>query len=282
VTGATQAGATAPTVVIRPPTGWASLRLADLWEYRELLYFLTKRELQIRYKQSVFGVSWAVVQPLVLAGIFAVFFGLLANVPSEGLPYPLFALAGLVPWLFVSQTVAQSAASLVGDANLLSKVYFPRLVIPLAKTLALLIDLLIALCVLVAFALAYGEVPGVEVLALPAFLALGLVTGAGLGILLAAVNVQYRDVGVATPLLIQAWLFATPVIYPGSLVTGAWQYVYAINPMVSVVSGVRWALLGAPAPEPLAVAISVAVALAALVAGIAYFRRTELYFADVV
>ena len=282
MTDATQAGATAPTVVIRPPTGWASLRVLDLWEYRELLYFLTKRELQIRYKQSVFGVSWAVLQPLVLAFIFALFFGLLADVPSEGLPYPLFALAGLVPWLFVSQTVSQSATSLVGDANLLSKVYFPRLVIPLAKALALLVDLVLALVVLVVFALAYGVAPGTEALALPAFLLLALVTGAGLGILLAAVNVQYRDVGVATPLLVQAWLFATPVIYPGSLVTGKWEYVYALNPMVSVVGGVRWALLGAPAPELAPVAISVGAALALLAAGIAYFRRTELFFADVI
>ncbi len=282
MTGAPAAAATSPTVLIRPPAGWASLRLADLWEYRELLYFLTKRELQVRYKQSLFGVSWAILQPLVLTSIFAVFFGVLADVPSEGLPYPLFALAGLVPWLFVSQTVAQSAGSLVGDSNLLSKVYFPRLVIPLAKTFALLVDLLIALSVLVVLALAYGEVPGVEVLLLPGFLLLAIVTGAGLGILLAAVNVQYRDVGVATPLLVQAWLFATPVIYPGSLVTGAWQYLFAVNPMVSVVSGVRWTLLGAPAPEPAAVAISVAVALTVLAAGIAYFRRTELFFADVV
>ena len=283
MSSATHTETTNPAAVtIRPPTSWASLRIADLWEYRELLYFLTKRELQVRYKQSLFGVSWAILQPLVLAGIFAVFFGLLADVPSEGLPYPLFALAGLVPWLFVSQTVGQSAASLVGDANLLSKVYFPRLVIPLAKTFALLIDLLIALCVLVLLAVVYGEIPGIEVLLLPGFLLLAAVTGVGLGILLAAVNVQYRDVGVVTPLLIQAWLFATPVIYPGSLVTGAWQYVFAINPMVSVVSGVRWTLLGAPAPEPAAVAISVGVALALLAAGITYFRRTELYFADVI
>jgi lipopolysaccharide transport system permease protein len=187
-----------------------------------------------------------------------------------------------VPWLFVSQTVSQSATSLVGDANLLSKVYFPRLVIPLAKALALLVDLVLALVVLVVFALAYGVAPGTEALALPAFLLLALVTGAGLGILLAAVNVQYRDVGVATPLLVQAWLFATPVIYPGSLVTGNWEYVYALNPMVSVVSGVRWALLGAPAPELAPVAISVGAALALLAAGIAYFRRTELFFADVI
>jgi lipopolysaccharide transport system permease protein len=269
-------------VLIRPPAGLASLRPGELWQFRELLYFLVKRELQIRYKQSLFGVSWAVLQPLILAFIFAVFFGVLAEVPSDGLPYPIFALAGLVPWLFVSQTVAQSATSLIGDANLLSKVFFPRLVIPLAKTFALVLDLLIALCVLLTFSLAYGLVPGVETVALPGFLLLAFGTGAGLGILLAAVNVQYRDVGVATPLLIQAWLFATPVIYPGSLVTGNWAYVYALNPMVSVVDGVRWALLSAPPPAVATVAISTAVGLALLATGIAYFRRTELFFADVV
>ena len=284
VTGTAQARAapSTATVVIEPPVGWAALRLGDLWEYRELLYFLTKRELQVRYKQSLFGVSWAVLQPIVLAFVFAVFFGLLADVPSQGIAYPVFALAGLVPWLFVSQTVGQSAASLVGDSNLLSKVYFPRLVIPLAKTLALLVDLLIALCVLTIIALIYGETPGLAVFSLPAFLVLAVVTGLGTGIGLAAVNVKYRDVGVAVPLMVQVWLFATPVIYPGSLVTGAWRYVYALNPMVGVVDGVRWALVGAPAPDPVPVAISCVVALLALAAGIAYFRRTEMFFADII
>jgi lipopolysaccharide transport system permease protein len=272
----------APITIIRPPVGWAALRLADLWDYRELLYFLTKRELQIRYKQSVVGVSWAVLQPVLLAFIFAVFFGVLADVPSDGQPYPLFAMSGLVPWLFVSQTVAQSAGSLVGDANLLTKVYFPRLVIPLAKALALVVDLLIALAVLLCVSLAYGVLPGVALLALPLFLVLGLVTGVGIGILLAAINVQYRDVGLVTPLMIQVWLFATPIIYPGSLVTGNWQYLFALNPMVTVVAGVRWSLFGGSAPDPVSIAISATVALAMLAAGIAYFRRTELFFADVV
>jgi lipopolysaccharide transport system permease protein len=276
-----QAGTT-PVTIIRPPTGWAALRLADLWEYRELLYFLTKRELQIRYKQSVVGVSWAVLQPVMLAFIFAVFFGVLVEVPSDGHPYPLFAMSGLVPWLFVSQTVAQSAGSLVGDANLLTKVYFPRLVIPLAKALALLVDLVIALGVLLAVAVLYGEIPGPETLAIPLFLSVGLVTGVGLGILLAAANVQYRDIGLVTPLLIQVWLFATPVIYPGSLVTGNWQYVFALNPMVTVVDGVRWGLFGGSGPDPFVVGISTTVALALLAVGIAYFRRTELFFADIV
>jgi lipopolysaccharide transport system permease protein len=271
-----------PETVIRPAHGFAELRLAELWAYRELLYFLTKRELQIRYKQSVFGVTWAVLQPLVLAFIFALFFGTLAKVPSEGVPYPIFALSGLVPWLFVSQTVSQAAGSLVGDANLLSKVYFPRVLIPAARAVALLVDLGIALVVLLVFALLYGIGLGAELLAFPAFLLLGLVTAVGAGLLLAALNVQYRDIGVAVPLMMQVWLFATPVIYPGSLIEGGWRYLYALNPMVSVVDGVRWALLGTPAPELVEVLISTGVAITMIVLGLAYFRRTEQFFADVV
>ena len=269
-------------VTIRPPSGLAALRFGDLWEYRELIYFLTKRELQIRYKQSVLGVSWAVLQPLTLAFIFAIFFGILANVPSEGFPYPLFALAGLVPWLFVSQTVSQASASLVGDSNLLSKVYFPRLVLPLARGLSLLLDLLIALAILLVMTLAYGEGLEATLVWLPAFLLLAVVTALGVGILLAAVNVQYRDVTVAVPLMVQIWLFMTPVIYPGSLVEGGWRYVYALNPMVSVVDGVRWAILGAAAPLAGGVAISVGVALVIAAAGIVYFRKTEHFFADLI
>jgi lipopolysaccharide transport system permease protein len=270
------------TTVIRPPSGFSGLGLRALAEYRELLYFLTKRELQVRYKQSAFGVSWAVLQPIVLAFIFTVFFGVLADIPSEGIPYPVFAMAALVPWLFISQTVSQSALSLVSDANLLSKVYFPRLVIPLAKAFALLVDLVIALVVVVIVALVYSQAPGTGILALPGFILLGLVTAVGLGVLLAAINVKYRDVSLAVPLMMQVWLFATPVIYPGSLVTGGWKYVYALNPAVSVVEGTRWALLDATAPELIPVLISSAVALAALAAGVVYFRRTELFFADVV
>jgi lipopolysaccharide transport system permease protein len=270
------------TIVIRPPAGWGTLGLRELREYRELLYFLTKRELQIRYKQSFFGVSWAILQPVTLAFIFTIFFGVLANVPSEGVPYPVFALSALAPWLFVSQTVAQSALSLVGDANLLSKVYFPRLVIPLAKAFSLLVDLVISLSVVVVISLLYGVPPGVEIVFLPLFLLLGLIVGSGLGILLAALNVKYRDVAMAVPLFMQVWLFATPVIYPSSLVSDNWKYVLALNPMTSVVEGSRWALIGAPAPDPLTVLISAAVAVVVFVAGLVYFKRTELFFADVV
>jgi lipopolysaccharide transport system permease protein len=269
-------------LLIAPPSRWGGFGLRELWDARELVYFLTKRELQIRYKQSLFGVSWAVLQPLTYAFVFALFFGRLANVPSEGFPYPVFALSALVPWIFCSQAVSQAAASLVGDANLLGKIYFPRLAIPLAKILSFLIDLMIALCVLGLFVALYGVSPSEGMLALPAFLVLAFATGVGAGTLLATLNVRYRDVMVAIPLLIQLWLFATPVIYPGSLITGTWQYVYALNPMVSVIGGVRWAFLGAPAPELAMVAISTGTASFLLVAGIVYFRRSERFFADII
>ena len=272
----------AATTTIRPPSGWAGIGLRDLWQYRELLYFLTKRELQIRYKQSFFGVSWAVLQPVALAFIFALFFGVLAKVPSQGVPYPVFALGGLVPWVFISQSTSLAAGSLVGDANLLSKVYFPRLVLPIARVIALLVDLGIATVVLVIFTVAYGVSLRPEVVLVPLFLVLAIVTALGAGVLLAAINVRYRDVAVAVPLIVQVWLFATPVIYPGTLITGDWRYVYALNPMVSVIGGIRWALFDTTAPIAGAVAISVAVALLLVLAAAVYFRRSETFFADLI
>jgi lipopolysaccharide transport system permease protein len=269
-------------LVIRPPHRWASIGLAEIWEYRELLYFMTKRELQIRYKQSIFGVSWAVLQPLVYAFVFALFFGQLANVPSDGLPYPVFAMAALVPWMFVSQAVSQGSGSLVADSNLLSKVYFPRLIIPAAKILALLVDLGIALCVLGLLVLVYGASPSIGLLAVPALVLLAVVTCTGVATGLGALNVMYRDVTVAIPLFVQLWLFASPIAYPTSLIPGDWKYLYALNPMVTVIDGMRWAFLGADAPNLGMVGCSIAGALLVLAAGVLYFRRTEQYFADVV
>jgi len=271
-----------PVIRLRPPGRWGGLGVAEIVRARELLYFLTRRELLVRYKQSLLGVAWAVLQPVALTFIFALFFGRLAKVPSEGVPYPLFALAGLVPWMFVSQATAQAAQSLIGDANLLSKVYFPRLVIPVAKVLALLIDFIIAAGVLIAFTLLYGVGIRAQVLLLPVFLALGLVTALGAGVLLSALNVKYRDVTVGVPLAMQIWLFATPVVYPGSLITGGWQYVYALNPMVSIIDGVRWAVVGTGGPGGGPLAISVAVAVGMALAAIVYFKRTERFFADLI
>jgi lipopolysaccharide transport system permease protein len=274
---------TEPTVTIRPPRAWGDLRLRELWTSRELVYFLTKRELQIRYKQSFFGIAWAVLQPLGLAFIFAIVFGQLLNVPVPSeVPFPVFALAALVPWLFTAQAVTQGANSLVLDANLLAKVYFPRLVVPMSKVIAFAFDLAVALVVVIAFALLYDIGIDWRVLATPVFLLLGAITTLGVATLLAAINVKYRDVLLAVPVIVQVWFFASPVVYPSSVVPDAWQYVYALNPMVTVIDGVRWAILGVSAPELGTAAVSVASSLLILAVGIVYFRRTEQFFADLV
>jgi homopolymeric O-antigen transport system permease protein len=269
-------------LVIKPPSRWGGFGLRELWSYRELLYFMTKRELQIRYKQSVFGVSWVVFQPLMYAFVFALFFGRLANIPSDGFPYPVFALAAIIPWIFVSQAALQGSGSLVADANLLAKVYFPRLIIPLAKTLSLLLDSLISLCVLAIFVLIYGAEPSIGLLTVPGLMLLAGATGAAVGTGLGALNVMYRDVTVATPLLVQLWLFASPIAYPTSLIPGDWVYLYALNPMVTVIDGMRWAFLGADAPSAGVVLCSLGGAVAMLLVAVAYFRRTERFFADLV
>ena len=267
---------------IRPPSRWGWPSGRELWEYRDLLYFLTKRELQIRYKQSFFGVSWAVLQPLVLAFIFALVFGLVLNTPTEGLPRAVFMVAGVVPWLFFSQAVLLGANSLVGDADLISKVYFPRIAIPVAKALSLIVDLAIAFVVVIAVGLIYGVAISSNIWLAPAFVALGLVTTFAISSLAAAVNVKYRDVQLVMPMLVQALFFVTPVFYPGSAIGGNWRYLYAVNPLSSVLDGFRWAIFDTPAPGPAEVGISVASALVLLTISLVYFRRTEHYFADIV
>jgi lipopolysaccharide transport system permease protein len=269
-------------LIILPPRRWEGFAARELWSYRELLYFLTKRELLVRYKQSIFGVSWAVLQPVALAFLFALFFGRLAKVPSEGVPYPVFALAGLASWMFVSQATTQAAGSLISDANLLSKVYFPRLLIPTAKIISLVVDLTIALAVAAGATLLYGLDVRWQWVLTPVFLLLAFVTAIGVGTLLAPLNVKYRDVTVAVPLIAQLWLFATPVVYPGSLITGDWQYVYALNPMVSAIQGTRWALLGTEPPAVGAVLISTAAAFTLVLVAFTYFRRIERTFADII
>ncbi len=269
-------------VSIRPESGGGARALRELWEFRELLYFLTKKELQVRYKQSLFGAGWAVLQPIGLTAIFSLILGNLVNVPSEGVPYPLYVLTGMVVWIFVGTGSAQAAASMVAEAELVTKVYFPRLVIPLAKVLSWLVDLAIAVAVLILVAGLYGRWPPVQVLTVPVWLGLALATVTGVGVLASAVNVKYRDVVAVLPLAIQVWLFVSPVAYPATLVKGGWQYVYAINPMVSAIGGMRWAILGTPLPSAGAVAVSITSATLLLVAGLLYFRRTERFFADIV
>jgi lipopolysaccharide transport system permease protein len=269
-------------VVIRPPGRWGDLRLSELIAYRELLYFLTKRELQIRYKQSLFGIAWAVLQPLALMAIFSIFFGHLAGIPSEGIPYPVFAFAALVPWTFVAQGTSTAALSLVSDANILSKVYFPRLLVPTARVLSLLVDFVLALVVLFILMALYGVSADWAAIAIVPLALLALITALGVGTFLATLNVRYRDVALAVPLALQLWLFATPVVYPADLVTGAWQYVYALNPMVTVISGARWALIGTDPPSLGSAAISVAAAAVILSTALLYFRRAERFFADII
>lgn len=268
--------------VIRPSRGWPRIGLRELWEYRELLYFLVWRDVKVRYKQTVLGAAWAILQPVATMVVFSLFFGRLAGVPSDGVPYPVFSLAALVPWTFFAQGLAQSANSLVGSQNLITKVYFPRLAIPAATVLSGVVDFALAFPVLLGVMAWHGIVPGVRILWLVPLLLLAFVTALGAGLWLSALNVRYRDVRYVLPFLIQLWLFATPVAYPASLLQEPWRTVYGINPMAGVVEGFRWALLGTgPSPGPL-LAASTAAALLLLASGILYFRRMERTFADVV
>lgn len=268
-------------IVIQPSAGWAPLRLAELWEYRELLYFFVWRDIKVRYKQTALGVAWAVLQPLLAMFVFSLFFGRLARMDSDGLPYPLFNLAGLVPWMFFQHGLSEGANSVVGSRDLITKVYFPRVVVPLAPVLAGLVDLAIGIVLLVVVMSTYGVLPQLRALLLLPFTALACLSAVGAGLWLAAMNVQYRDVRYVLPFLTQLWLFATPVVYSTSLVPAPWRALYGLNPMVGVVDGFRWALLGTSVPlTGLLVSISAAVVLG--VTGALYFRRMERAFADIV
>jgi len=271
-----------PIVIVKPSKGWISLKLDELWEYRELLYFLTWRDIKVRYKQTVLGAAWAIIQPFFTMVVFSLFFGKLAKVPSDGIPYPIFAYAALVPWTFFASGLNQSANSLVGDANLIKKVYFPRLAIPISIVIAGVVDFVLAFIVLLGMMVFYGIFPTLNIIWLPFLLLLTFVTSLGTGLWLAALNVQFRDVRYTVPFLTQFWLFASPIAYPSSLLSEPWRTLYGINPMVGVVEGFRWALLGTDtAPGPIMI-VSSLVALALLIGGAYYFRRLEKSFADVV
>lgn len=267
---------------IEPTHGWVSLRLSELWAYRELVYFLTWRDIKVRYKQTVLGALWAVVQPVMTMVVFSVFFGRLAQMPSDGVPYPIFSFAALVPWTFFAGALANSANSLVGAANLVKKVYFPRLAVPIAAVFSGIVDLVLAFGVLLLLMAYYGLTPTLAVVWLPAFIALALITALGVGLWMAALNVQYRDVRYVVPFVTQFWMFATPIVYPSSLLDEPWRTVYGINPMVGVIEGVRWSLLGTPISPGLQLVVSTGAALLLLVSGAYYFRRMETTFADVI
>jgi lipopolysaccharide transport system permease protein len=268
--------------VIEPSKGWVSLKLAELWEYRELLYFLTWREVKVRYKQTALGATWAIIQPLFTMLLFSLFFGKLAKMPSDGIPYPLFSLTGLIPWNFFATGLGQSSNSLVTSANLISKVYFPRLAIPLSSILSGVVDFAISFILLIGMMAFYHVTPSVRCVFLPLFFLLAFVTALGVGLWLSALNVEYRDVRYTVPFLTQFWMFATPIVYPSSLLHGVWRTLYGLNPMVGVIEGFRWALLGTnTAPGPIIAASSFA-SILILVGGAFYFRRMEKTFADLI
>jgi len=264
-----------------PSKGWAWPKLRELWEYRELLFFFVWRDIKVRYRQTVMGAMWAIIQPIFTMVIFSLFFGRLAKVPSDGLPYPVFSYAALVPWTFFATALTQASNSLVLSANMVKKIYFPRLSLPIATVLAGVIDFVLAFTVLLVMMLFYGLVPTINVLWLPIFLLLALITSLGVGLWLSAMNVQFRDVHYTIPFLTQAWLFVTPIAYPSSLLPEPWRTLYGLNPMAGVVEGFRWALLGTDTAPGSMTLVSAVVALALFISGAFYFRRMEQGFADV-
>ncbi len=268
-------------MVIEPSRGLGSLKLRELWEHRELVYFLIWRDVKVKYKQTLLGAAWALIQPFGMMVVFSLFFGRLAGIASDGLPYPIFSYAALLPWTFFATAISQAAESLVAGRVLVTRVYLPRLALPLASATAPLVDLAIAFVILVGMMVYYGVSPTWAVLLLPGFLLLAFVTALGVGLWLSALNVRYRDIRYAVPFLTQFWLFATPVVYPTSLLPEAWRVIYGLNPMAGVVEGFRWALLGNQPPGPMLWA-SVGAAVLVLASGLLYFRRTERTFADVV
>ncbi|GAA4451909.1 ABC transporter permease [Novipirellula rosea] len=267
---------------IQPAKGWMPLRLGELWEYRELLYFLTWRDIKVRYKQTLLGAAWAIIQPLSTMVVFTLFFGKLAEMPSDGVPYPIFSFAALVPWTFFANAMVASSNSLVQGSNLLKKVYFPRLALPISTVLGGIVDFALAFSVLLLMMLYFGIAPTWNVLVLPFLLLLAFMTSLGVGLWLSAMNVRYRDVRYVLPFITQLWMFATPVVYPSSMLDEPWRTLYGINPMVGVVEGFRWALAGTDtAPGPM-IAVSTVVSTLILISGAFYFRRMEKSFADVV
>ncbi|HEV8137181.1 MAG TPA: ABC transporter permease [Pyrinomonadaceae bacterium] len=271
-----------PLLRIEPSHRWPSIDFRELWEYRELLYFLTWRDIKIRYKQTVLGAAWAIIQPVFMMIVFSLFFGKLAKVPSDGIPYPVFAFCALLPWQLFAHAVSESSNSVVGNQHLITKVYFPRLVIPIASVLTGFIDFLVSLVVLIGLILWFGLVPGWRIIALPGFILLAICTALAVGLWLSALSVQYRDVRYLIGFLVQFWLFATPVAYPSSIIPQQWRAVYALNPMAGVVEGFRWALLGRSSALGSMLWVSASVVLITLLGGFYYFRRMEQEFADIV
>jgi len=258
------------------------LNLRDLWLYRELIFFMTWRDLKVRYKQTLLGASWAILQPFLTMVVFSIFFGNLAKVPSDGVPYPIFSYTALIPWTLFSKALQDASRSLVSNSHMITKVYFPRMVLPLSSVLAGVVDFLIAFVVLLGMMVFYKIPPTVNVWILPLFLLLALVTAVGVGLWLSALNVLFRDINYVLPFLTQFWMYLTPIAYPTSMIPSEWQMIYALNPMTGVVDGFRWALLGTGQPPGITTLISSIVAVVLLISGLFYFRRMERLFADMV
>jgi len=277
-----QQGKQSPIIYLRPSKGWLSIDFKELWRYRELIFFLTWRDIKVRYKQAVLGISWAVLQPLLTTLIFTVIFGILLKTPSQDLPYPLFSMSALLPWQLFSTALQRSSVSLVGNANLLTKIYFPRLAIPLSSVFAALVDFAVSFVVLLLVMAYYQYWPGWTILWLIPIVLLALLTALAVGLWLSALNVQYRDIQHMVPFLIQVWMYASPIVYPiETIPEGVWRSLYGLNPMVGVIQGFRWALLGGTPPD-ITMLISILVVVVLLISGLYYFRRMEKTFADVV
>jgi lipopolysaccharide transport system permease protein len=272
--------AEASFVRIQASSGWVAIDLHALWEHRELIYFLAWRDVAIRYKQTIFGATWAIIQPLLQMVAFSIFFGQLAQIPSNGIPYPIFSYTALLPWNYFATALAKSSNSLVGQQNLINKVYFPRLILPISSVIAPLLDFVIAFVVLLGMMVFFGIAPTAAVVLLPFLVVVSIMCALGAGLWLSALNVDYRDVGYIVPFLLQIWMVATPVAYPSSLLSDPWLTIYGLNPMAGVIESFRWALLGAEAPTQLLVE-SVVVSVVLLVSGALYYRRAERSFADI-
>lgn len=272
-----------PTLLrIAPPERWWALPINELWQYRELLYFFVWRDIKIRYKQTVIGAAWAVLQPLLAMLVFSLFFGRLAHIPSEGLPYPIFSYSGLLPWMYFASALQNSTNSIVENQRLITKVYFPRLTLPISSVLSGLVDFGISFLMFIAMMIYYGIRPGAASLWLPAFLLLAILTAFGVGLWLAALNAIYRDVRYVLPFLVQFWMFASPIVYPSSLVPVKWQWLYGLNPMAGVIEGFRWSLTGRGVPPGPLTFVSIGVVSGVLLGGVVYFQRIETTIADVV
>jgi lipopolysaccharide transport system permease protein len=271
-----------PITYLQPSKGWLSIDFKELWRFRELIYFLTWRDIKVRYKQAVLGIAWALLQPVLTVVIFTIVFGVLLETPSQGLPYPLFVISALLPWQLFANALQRSSISLVANANLITKIYFPRLSIPLSAVFAALIDFGVSFIVLIVMMIIYQYMPGWNMLWLPAIILFALLTALAVGLWLSALNVQYRDVQHMVPFIIQVWMYASPIVYPIDIIPeGIWRVLYGLNPMVGVIQGYRWALLGGDQPDA-TMLISVVVVIFLLVGGFYYFRRLEKTFADIV